>query len=68
MAGYRPDRESYPATTPQSAALQRAGRITIGEAVKFTGTSRNALKLHFCALVENHHLPQQGSGAVSGTT
>lgn len=38
------------------------GRITIGEAVQLTGASRNTLKLHFRALVENRHLQQQGSG------
>ncbi|MGC2165013.1 MAG: Fic family protein [Gallionella sp.] len=38
------------------------GRVTIGEAVKLTGASRNTLKQHFRALVERGHLNQQGSG------
>ena len=38
------------------------GRITIGEAIKLTGTSRNTLKQHFRALTERGHLHQQGSG------
>jgi Fic family protein len=38
------------------------GRVTIGEAIKLTGASRNTLKLHFRALVERGHLNQQGGG------
>jgi Fic family protein len=38
------------------------GRITIGDAVKLTGVSRNTLKQHFRNLVERNHLQQQGSG------
>ena len=38
------------------------GRVTIGEAIKLTGASRNTLKQHFRALVERGHLNQQGSG------
>ena len=38
------------------------GRITIGEAVKLTGASRNTLKLHFRALAENSYLQRQGNG------
>lgn len=38
------------------------GRITIGEAVKLTGASRNTLKQHFRNLVERGHLTQRGSG------
>lgn len=38
------------------------GRITIGEAIKLTGASRNTLKQHFRALVERGHLNLQGSG------
>ncbi len=38
------------------------GRITIGEAIKLTGTSRNTLKQHFRALVERGNLNQHGSG------
>lgn len=38
------------------------GRITMGDAIKLTGVSRNTLKQHFRALVEQAHLNQQGSG------
>ena len=42
--------------------VREHGRISIGDAVKLTGVSRNTLKQHFRALVENRHLQQQGSG------
>ncbi len=38
------------------------GRVTIGEAIKLTGASRNTLKQHFRNLVEQGHLNQHGSG------
>lgn len=38
------------------------GRITIGEAIKLTGASRNTLKQHFRALTERGHLNQHGNG------
>lgn len=38
------------------------GRITIGEAVKLTETSRNTLKQHFRTLVNNGTLDQHGRG------
>jgi Fic family protein len=38
------------------------GRVTIGEAIKLTSTSRNTLKQHFRSLVERGHLNQHGSG------
>lgn len=38
------------------------GRITIGEAIKLTATSRNTLKQHFRALVERGVLNLNGSG------
>lgn len=38
------------------------GRVTIGDAIKLTGVSRNTLKQHFRSLVERGHLNQQGSG------
>jgi Fic family protein len=38
------------------------GRVTIGDAIKLTGVSRNTLKLHFRNLVERGHLNQHGSG------
>lgn len=38
------------------------GRVTIGEMVKLTGTSRNTLKEHFRSLTEKNHLTQHGAG------
>jgi len=38
------------------------GRVTIGEAIRLTGASRNTLKQHFRALIERGHLNQHGSG------
>jgi Fic family protein len=38
------------------------GRITMGDAIRLTGASRNTLKQHFRALAEQNHLKQQGSG------
>ena len=38
------------------------GRVTIGEAIRLTGASRNTLKQHFRALVERGTLNQHGSG------
>jgi Fic family protein len=38
------------------------GRITIGEAIRLTGVSRNTLKQHFRTLVERGTLKQHGSG------
>ncbi len=38
------------------------GRVTIGEAVKLTGASRNTLKQHLRTLVERGYLNQHGSG------
>lgn len=38
------------------------GRVTIGNAVAFTGANRNTLKQHFRNLVERQHLKQHGSG------
>ena len=38
------------------------GRVTIGEAIKLTGTSRNTLEQHFRALVERGTLNQHGRG------
>jgi Fic family protein len=38
------------------------GRVTIGEAIKLTGASRNTLKQHFRALVQRGTLDQQGRG------
>lgn len=38
------------------------GRVTMAEAIKLTGASRNTLKQHFRNLVERGHLDQYGSG------
>jgi Fic family protein len=38
------------------------GRVTIGDMIKLTGTSRNTLKEHFRALTKNNHLEMHGSG------
>jgi Fic family protein len=38
------------------------GRVTIGEAARVTGTSRNTLKQHFRALVARGHLALHGAG------
>lgn len=38
------------------------GRITMGEAIRLTGSNRNTLKQHFKALVERGHLGQHGAG------
>ena len=38
------------------------GRVTIGEAIKLTGASRNTLKQHLRALVARGALNQHGSG------
>jgi len=42
--------------------VREHGRITIGQAIKLTGVSRNTLKQHFRNLVEQGHLNQQGGG------
>jgi len=38
------------------------GRVTIGEAIRLTGASRNTLKQHFRAMVERGTLNQHGRG------
>lgn len=38
------------------------GRMTMADAIRLTGSSRNTLKQHFRALVEQRHLNQLGSG------
>jgi Fic family protein len=38
------------------------GRVSMGEAIKLTGASRNTLKQHFRALVERGTLNRHGSG------
>lgn len=38
------------------------GRVTMGDIIRLTGTSRNTLKQHFRVLAEQGHLKQQGGG------
>jgi Fic family protein len=38
------------------------GRVTMADAIRLTGSSRNTLKQHFRALVEHGQLDRQGSG------
>jgi Fic family protein len=38
------------------------GRITMGEAIRLTGASRNTLKQHLRTLIERGHLNRHGSG------
>ncbi|MFN0300302.1 MAG: DUF977 family protein [Burkholderiales bacterium] len=38
------------------------GRVTMADAIRLTGSSRNTLKQHFRSLVERGHLEQQGGG------
>ncbi len=38
------------------------GRVTMADAIKLTGASRNTLKQHFRSLTENRNLNQHGSG------
>jgi Fic family protein len=38
------------------------GRVTMGDAIRLSGVSRNTLKQHFRALVKQGHLNQHGSG------
>jgi len=38
------------------------GRVTIGDMIKLTGTSRNTLKQHFRQLTQKGHLVMHGNG------
>lgn len=38
------------------------GRVTVSDAAKATGTSRNTIKGHFKTLTKNNHLTQHGAG------
>ena len=38
------------------------GRVTMADAIRLTGSSRNTLKQHFRALAERGHLSQRGAG------
>ncbi|MCK0509471.1 Fic family protein [Aromatoleum anaerobium] len=42
--------------------MREHGRITMGDAIRLTGSNRNTLKQHFRALVERGHLTQYGAG------
>lgn len=42
--------------------VREHGRITMAEALRLGGASRNTLKPHFRDLVERRHLEQHGSG------
>lgn len=42
--------------------VREHGRITMGDAIRLTGASRNTLKQHFRALVERAHINQHGQG------
>lgn len=54
---------ALPELSLQVVEFARAhGRVTIGEAIKLTGSSRNTLKQHFRALVERGYLNQHGRG------
>ena len=54
---------AMPELSLQIVELARGhGRVTIGEAIKLTGASRNTLKQHFRTLVERGSLNQHGSG------
>ncbi|BCN40915.1 cell division protein Fic [Alicycliphilus denitrificans] len=54
---------ALPALSLQIVEFAREhGRITMAEAIKLTGASRNTLKQHLRDLVERKHLEQHGSG------
>ena len=42
--------------------VREHGRVTMADAIRLTGSSRNTLKQHFRALVERGHLSAQGAG------
>ena len=55
------------ATLPEQAMqildyVRQHGRVTMGQMVRITGTSRNTLKEHFRSLVERRHLIRHGNG------
>jgi Fic family protein len=62
------ERERFVLATLPELSLQivefarEHGRVTIGDAIKLTGVSRNTLKQHFRNLVERGHLNQHGGG------
>lgn len=48
--------------------LRSHGRVTIGEMIRLTATSRNTLKEHFRRLIEQGHIVRHGSGKGSWYT
>jgi Fic family protein len=66
--GCKIEREKLVLATLPELSLQIAefarehGRITMGDAIRLTGSNRNTLKQHFRALVERGHLRLHGSG------
>lgn len=54
---------ALPAMSLQIVEFAREhGRVTMADAIRLTGTSRNTLKQHFRALVARGHLTLRGSG------
>jgi Fic family protein len=54
---------ALPALSLQIVELAREhGRVTMAEAIRLTGASRNTLKQHFRELVDRNHLQQHGRG------
>jgi len=52
-----------PALSLQIVELAREhGRVTMGDIIRLTGASRNTLKQHFRALVEQGHITRHGGG------
>ncbi|WP_313952914.1 Fic family protein, partial [Accumulibacter sp.] len=66
--GRKIEREKLVLATLSALSLQIAefarahGRITMGDAIRLTGSNRNTLKQHFRALVGHGHLSLNGSG------
>jgi DeoR/GlpR family transcriptional regulator of sugar metabolism len=44
------------------SSTREHGRVTMMDAIKLTGASRNTLKQHFRDLTERNHLELHGSG------
>ena len=54
---------ALPALSLQIVEFAREhGRVTMADAIRLTGSSRNTLKQHFRALVDRGHLSPQGAG------
>ncbi len=66
--GRKIEREKLVLATLSALSLQIAefarahGRITMGDAIRLTGSNRNTLKQHLRALVGDRHLRLHGSG------